>query len=134
MCSDALNEVLTVFSDISRDASVINIIIPQIAGMKPLAVEAVSTHDFNMCRRITLIYSQLGNDYLSLLIDDSNMYKGELLDVGIRSFVESRRCSSCTPSLPSTSQISACLSGMSCSWCCRVQSPGRPFTSWCISS
>ena len=133
MCSDALSEVLTVFSDLARDASVIDIILPQIAGMKSLAIEAVSSHDFNMCRRITLIYSQLGNDYLSLLIDDSNAYKGELLDVVIGVLVESRRCSSCIPSLRLILPISACLSGKNCSLCCRIPSLERPCTSWCIS-
>ena len=81
MCSDALNEVLNVYSVLSRDSAVINIIIPQIAQMKPLAIEAVQNNDYDMCRRITLIYTQLGNDYLTLLIDDNNTYKDELLDV-----------------------------------------------------
>lgn len=81
VCSDALNEVLNVYSVLSRDSAVINIIIPQIAQMKPLAIEAVQNNDYDMCRRITLIYTQLGNDYLTLLIDDNNTYKDELLDV-----------------------------------------------------
>lgn len=133
MCSDALNEVLSVFSDLSRDTSVIDIILPQIAGMKPLAVEAVSSHDFNMCRRITLIYSQLGNDYLSLLIDDSNAYKGELLDVESKSSIPSRRCLFCTPFLRSILPISVCPFGRNCSWFCRVQSPDRRSINWFIS-
>ena len=81
VCSDALNEVLNVYSVLSRDSAVINIIIPQIAQMKPLAIEAVQNNDYDMCRRITLIYTQLGSDYLTLLIDDNNTYKDELLDV-----------------------------------------------------
>ena len=59
----------------------INIIIPQIAQMKPLAIEAVQNNFFFIFSGITVIYTQLGNDYLTLLIDDNNTYKDELLDV-----------------------------------------------------
>ena len=59
--------------------AVIDIVIPQIAHMKPLAEEAVSTCDYGMCKRIVLIFIQLGNDYILPVMDDSNTLKDELL-------------------------------------------------------
>ena len=59
--------------------AVIDVVIPQIANMKPLAEEAISTCDYEMCKRIVLIFIQLGNDYILPVMDDSNTLKDELL-------------------------------------------------------
>ena len=61
--------------------AVIDIVIPQIANMQPLAEEAVATCDYEMCRRIILIFIQLGNDYILPVMDDSNTLKDQLLQV-----------------------------------------------------
>ena len=89
VCSDALSEVLrwyvllfslnTRYFVLPQHKAVIDIVIPQIAHMKPLAEEAISTCDYEMCKRIVLIFIQLGNDYILPVMDDSNTLKEELL-------------------------------------------------------
>ena len=50
--------------------------------MHPLAKEAVENSDLAMCRRIVMIFLQLGNDYILPMIDNSNELKDQLLNVG----------------------------------------------------
>ena len=50
--------------------------------MHPLAKEAVENNDLAMCRRIVMIFLQLGNDYILPMIDNSNELKDQLLNVG----------------------------------------------------
>lgn len=81
VCSDCLKEVLHYYYRRPEHSPVIDIVLPQIAQMKPLALEAVRLNDVDMCRRIVLIFIQLGDDYIIPVIDDSNTLKDDLLDV-----------------------------------------------------
>ena len=55
--------------------------IPRIAQMQPLAKEAVESRDYDMVRRIVLIFIQLGNDYIIPVMDEGNQLKDTLLEV-----------------------------------------------------
>lgn len=66
---------------IPQHKQVIDIVIPEIANMQPLARQAVENYDFEMCKRIVLIFLQLGNDYILPVIDNSNELKDQLLQV-----------------------------------------------------
>lgn len=60
---------------------VIDQVLPRVAQMQPLAKEAVESQDFEMCRRIALIFIQLGNDYIIPMMDERNQFKDDLLEV-----------------------------------------------------
>ena len=49
--------------------------------MQPLAKEAVESRDYDMVRRIVLIFIQLGNDYIIPVMDEGNQLKDTLLEV-----------------------------------------------------
>lgn len=86
VCSDSLKEVLHFYYRVPDHQAVIDIIIPQIAQMKSLVIEAVNNNDVDMCRRIALIYLQLGDDYIIPVIDESNSMKDDLLEVWFLNF------------------------------------------------
>ena len=83
MCSGALNEVLHWYYLMPQHRAVVDIVIPRIAQMQPLAKEAVENHDYDMVRRIVLIFVQLGNDYILPLMDEGNQLKDALLEVWV---------------------------------------------------
>ena len=81
MCSGALSEVLHWYYLMPQHQAVIDQVLPRIAQMQPLSKEAVETHDVEMCRRIALIFIQLGNDYIIPVMDERNQLKDSLLEV-----------------------------------------------------
>lgn len=56
----------------------IDIMIPQML-IESHSRRGISTCDYEMCKRIVLIFIQLGNDYILPVMDDSNTLKDELL-------------------------------------------------------
>lgn len=73
MCSDCLNDILYNFYSLDLHKPVIDIIIPHIAAMRPLAEEAVRTNDIGMCKQIILIYIELSRNYYSAIQEMNNI-------------------------------------------------------------
>lgn len=88
VCSGALNEVLHWYYLIPQHQAVIDIVIPRIAQMQPLAKEAVESRDYDMVRRIVLIFIQLGNDYIIPVMDEGNQLKDTLLEVVVEFVID----------------------------------------------
>lgn len=113
---------------------VIDQVLPRIAQMQPLAKEAVETRDFEMCKRIALIFLQLGNDYIIPVMDESNQLKDSLLEVRAAAPLTRRRSSSSTPTPPPRSPCSASTSGTSSSPSSPRRSPVLPCTTFSSAS
>lgn len=69
------------YYELPRHKAVVDIVIPQIANMQPLAKQAVEMGDFDMCRRLSLIFLQLGDNYITTVLEEENNFKFSLLDV-----------------------------------------------------
>ncbi|OQR92654.1 hypothetical protein ACHHYP_03369 [Achlya hypogyna] len=78
---DVVVEIIRAFPSAERDIAVIQWLLPQLMGLKPLFAEAAAYENTDCCMGLTRVFTEMAETYLNLILSDSPMNQTAVVDL-----------------------------------------------------